>query len=218
MIYEQENMIELLQERWNRLMDSLSPGRWAYPSINHIIDTYTHPDRKYHNLKHIHNMLMLFDDVSHLIQNPLSMELAIFYHDFVYNPRARDNEKQSVKAMIPILGDILGYSRLGDVKALISATSHHQGVIHKGDSRYIVDLDLAILGAEPELYKTYADGIRSEYSHVDSQIYHHGRRSFLLQMLDMDHIYNTQVMRQRFEKQAVHNISSEIKELRNENS
>src|SRR4051794_5327783 len=66
---------------------------WA----NTLIQAYTEPQRYYHTTNHIYSMLKCFEDSTAFINDKLATQLAIFFHDWVYDPTAHDNELQSIK-------------------------------------------------------------------------------------------------------------------------
>jgi predicted metal-dependent HD superfamily phosphohydrolase len=63
---------------------------------NSLIKAYSEPQRHYHTASHISSMLQLFQAQRHLITNPIVLQLAIYFHDWVYDPKAHDNELQSI--------------------------------------------------------------------------------------------------------------------------
>src|SRR4051794_16581976 len=64
---------------------------------NSLIQAYKEPQRHYHTTNHIHSMLKCFEDNITLISNRVAFQLAIFFHDWVYDPTAHDNELQSIR-------------------------------------------------------------------------------------------------------------------------
>ena len=62
-----------------------------------LIDAYGRPDRHYHNLHHLHQVLTTIDRFTTTLQDPISVKFAAWFHDFVYDPQALDNESQSAK-------------------------------------------------------------------------------------------------------------------------
>lgn len=58
---------------------------------------YSEPHRHYHNFHHIADSLAEFDRARHLAREPLAVELAIWFHDTVYDTRAGNNEEQSAE-------------------------------------------------------------------------------------------------------------------------
>ncbi|TIR62631.1 MAG: hypothetical protein E5X28_03575, partial [Mesorhizobium sp.] len=53
---------------------------------------YQTADRDYHGLPHIEAMLALAAEHRHLLDDPEAVEAAIWFHDAVYDSRAKDNE------------------------------------------------------------------------------------------------------------------------------
>src|SRR6478735_9180828 len=78
-----------LQQRWVRLM-----GGWgvtpvdAYPVFDRLVAAYSEPHRHYHTLEHLAEV---FRVVGRLGGGP-AVELAVWFHDAVYDPRSADNE------------------------------------------------------------------------------------------------------------------------------
>jgi predicted metal-dependent HD superfamily phosphohydrolase len=198
-----EYLIGLLKERWGKITH-LDSGYFYY-----IINAYNEPHRYYHNIHHLFDCFTVFDSVEHLVDHPSLMQIALFYHDVVYDPTAYDNELKSSDISYTALDYIIDK---GAVHRLIMAT-RHKAKGYEGDNRYIVDIDLAILGSEPDIYDEYSNNIRKEYSMYIDNTYRVGRIKLLKKFLDKDHIYNTLVLRDRFESQAIKNISNEIKRL-----
>ena len=99
-----------------------------------IIKQYSSTFRKYHSEQHLLNMLHRFQKFEDKIGDKQSFLLAIFYHDFYYNPLSKQNEiKSSYKAMqdLAFLG-ISGKIQLA-VSNLILSTLKHQPVVSSED-------------------------------------------------------------------------------------
>ena len=77
-------------ETWQRIGKTPPGDLYA-----HLCDRYTEPQRAYHTLQHIEESLVLFASVHHLAENPVDVELAIWFHDVIYDPKASDNEERS---------------------------------------------------------------------------------------------------------------------------
>jgi predicted metal-dependent HD superfamily phosphohydrolase len=56
---------------------------------------YSEPHRAYHNRLHIDECLQEFDRMRGEARNPIALELAIWFHDVIYDPRATDNENKA---------------------------------------------------------------------------------------------------------------------------
>lgn len=88
---------------------------------------------------------------------------------------------------------------------LINATGHIDN-IKLADEELISDIDIAIFGQSPEIYKAYARAARSEYRVVPSAIYRRKRKAFLERFLKQSRIYSTEEFFLRYEKQARSNL------------
>jgi pantetheine-phosphate adenylyltransferase len=112
-----------------------------------------------------------------------NLEIAILFHDIVYDPRRNDNEEISIQLMYNLLGikaykSLFPNKRLEKIEKLIIATKEHNS---KTNSEHIiVDLDMAILKTKnvSELIE-YEHGIFKEYQWVDVNAYIQKRCEFL---------------------------------------
>lgn len=67
--------------------------------IDSIFCWYSKPSRVYHTLPHIVHCFLEFDSVKHFLKNPEAVELAIWFHDIVYETSLElypFNEERSV--------------------------------------------------------------------------------------------------------------------------
>ena len=58
---------------------------------------YTEPHRYYHTLQHIAECLVRFHTIRHLATNPSEIEVALWFHDAIYDTRRDDNEVRSAE-------------------------------------------------------------------------------------------------------------------------
>ena len=79
-----------LRSRWVALGTRI--GCPTSELLEPLLADYAHPDRHYHNLQHIADCLSDLDGVRELARQPDTVELAIGYHDVVYDTHAIDNE------------------------------------------------------------------------------------------------------------------------------
>ena len=177
--------------------------------FNRVVAAYSEPHRHYHTLQHLRECLTLFDEVRALAERPAEVEMALWFHDGVYDVHRQDNEERSAEWAREVLPDRDAGAR---VHALVMATKGHEarGV----DGKLLVDVDLAILGASPERFEESSLQIRQEYAHVPEEEYRSRRSAILKGFLDRPVIYGTPMMRERFEEQARGNISRAILSLR----
>lgn len=175
---------------------------------------YNEPHRHYHNLSHIKALHSHFDSVKPFLKNPHAVELAIFYHDVIYDPKQSDNEMQSVKFLQNQLAEFLPKSLLNEVGGLILATQKHTLTdVENSDMAYFLDMDLAILGSEKAVYQNYAQAIRQEYAHFADNDYRQGRSAVLKAFLQRPKLFFSQVFFDKYENVARQNIQAEIYQL-----
>jgi len=176
---------------------------------------YTEKGRHYHNLEHLEAMFRLFDAHRPHLQDPDTVALAIFFHDVVYRASRKDNEEKSAVWAAKKLTEP-GYpkGRIDRVCAFILATkTHTMPPGAPADLAFLLDFDLAILGAPWADYEWYAQKIRREYSIYPDLLYRPGRRKALEHFLERPFIFQTDTFRAAFEQTAIANLRREIELL-----
>lgn len=197
----------LITACWNRLF----PGQTAQQHLlDALLQAYSEPSRHYHTAAHIAAMLRQSDSCAEMLQDKMATDLAILYHDIVYDASRKDNEEASAERAAAE-SEQLGVTgeRIARITELIHATKHHTADGPINDMHYLLDFDLGVLGAAPHLYDAYASGIRMEYSIYPDALYNPGRKAVLAHFLEMEFIYKTPFFRERFEAQARVNLQRE---------
>lgn len=199
-------MIDILKERWNKLVGTTN----IEGIFNQIVDAYSDKRRSYHNLKHILSCLNEFDQVKEKIINKKEVELAILFHDIIYDPKESDNEEKSAKFAVSVLkGTKPTCVNIDLVEELILATKH-DGPINISDAEYIADIDISIFGYQADIYMGYEKNIRKEYAWVPIDIYKEKRKEILLSFLSRDKIYYTEFFSNRYELKAHCNLEASV--------
>lgn len=179
-----------------------------------MLQSYSEPGRHYHTKEHIAAMLRQSDACAELLQDKTATDLAILYHDIVYDASRKDNEEASADRAAAELKQLgISDERITRVTALIHATKHHTADGAISDLHYLLDFDLGALGGSQQVYDVYAEGIRKEYSMYPDALYNPGRKSVLNHFLGMDFIYKTPYFRERYETQARQNLQREYNSL-----
>lgn len=209
-------MFHGLEKRFIELCSRIAPGaanEGGAFAFHLLRACYSYPHREYHSLRHVEECLGTLDAFRDLAADADALEFAIFVHDAIYEATRKDNEARSA-ILGAMLLDQMGApaERTAKVSSLVAATSHTRSGL-AGDEALIVDIDLAILGAEPTRYDEYAVGIRKEYAHADASAYRVGRCAFLRAMLARERLYTNEPVRDRFEKQARTNLTIELESL-----
>jgi predicted metal-dependent HD superfamily phosphohydrolase len=181
--------------------------RKPQPVFDELFESYTGPDRHYHDIAHIAASLRELDGVRELARDPDAIELAIWFHDCVYDATRVDNEEQSAQIARQALAEMGARPRLIDtVCELIMATQHTKPPATE-DEELLTDIDLAPLGASDETFETNGQLIRREYGHLDEQTYARGRSAILRGFLSRPRIFYTENFARRLERQARANLT-----------
>ena len=170
--------------------------------------------RHYHDWRHVCAMVAAMADGREQLADPAAVELAIWYHDVVYDPRSADNEAQSAAVAERTLTRLgLPAAFVATVAELVMATKHDGRPPASADAAHLIDLDLSILGATPAEFDRYEAGIRAEYAHVPAVDYAAGRSAILQRFLDRPAVYATADARARWEAAARRNLRQSIDRL-----
>jgi predicted metal-dependent HD superfamily phosphohydrolase len=208
--------ISTLRSRWVALVTPLTKDHAASEAVwDALIQHYSEAHRAYHNLSHILALLALADEARSCIAQHEVVELAIWFHDVIYDPRAKDNELRSAAwACNALQGMRIDENLIVSVEQCILATQRHEMPLRSiPDLPLFLDLDLAIMGAPDHHYRRYCSAIRAEYEWVTDDIYRAGRARILQRFLARPSLFFTQAMEDRYERTARHNIALELREL-----
>lgn len=174
--------------------------------MQRLLDAWAEPQRHYHSLQHLRECLALLEPALGLAQHPGEVELALWFHDAVYDPQGKGNEARSADWAVEALALAgAGGEVQQRVRALIMATCHDAEPTDS-DARLLVDIDLAILGADHARFAEYDAQVREEYRWVPGLIYRAKRRDVLAGFLARPAIYGTKRFSERFEGLARENL------------
>lgn len=202
---------QLGSERWSALWHALGAAPPA-GSFERLIEHYAEPHRHYHTAEHIAACLGHFQRFGHLAAQPALVELALWTHDLIYDTRARDNEAQSAAVAVGWLRDA-GLEPLGQpLSALIMATTH-TAAASDDDAGLVVDLDLAVLAQEPDVYQAYSEAVRQEFAWVPLPAFRAGRGQVLRGLLALPNLYGHPAIAEHWEERARFNLTRELESL-----
>jgi predicted metal-dependent HD superfamily phosphohydrolase len=208
-----------LYQQWRVLGDDLSIVPDVAVTIgDDLLARYGENGRFYHNRDHLYHVLTTITAICAPVQPAPALLLAAWYHDAVYDPRAADNEAQSAAlAQRQLSAAGLAPPLVDEVARLILLTQTHKIEVdglsprQQENGRILLDADLAILGADPDRYRQYAQAIRQEYAFVPEDQYRQGRTAVLRRLLARQPLYYTPFM-QAYSRQARHNLTAELQQ------
>jgi predicted metal-dependent HD superfamily phosphohydrolase len=199
-----------LASRWTAAWQGLGAGAPAL-LFEQLIAAYREPHRRYHTLQHLEECFANFDLLRAEAENAAQSELALWFHDAVYDTRRDDNEERSAHwardSIFPVSREAAER-----VHRLIMATKH-DAAPEDSDARIVVDVDLSILGAANDRFDEYERQIREEYAWVPSALYRRERRRILAAFLSRPALFSTAAFLRRYEAQARRNLGRAIATL-----
>mmetsp|Transcript_15694 Transcript_15694/g.24380 ORF Transcript_15694/g.24380 Transcript_15694/m.24380 type:complete len:244 (+) Transcript_15694:150-881(+) len=200
----------------------------------------TEPQRAYHTLQHLYELFQNLDKIHSKVADVDVVELAIFFHDIVYQTKGYSpgqNEHESAElfleyanqlkqAWIIEMGDheetgLKWQSATERVETYIRATANHDHTVvddgQSSDGNYFLDLDLLILAASEDRYHNYTQQVRHEYTAPHGPFsrrqFLEGRLGFLASFLSKEQRF-FRTMDHATEDQSRKNMAMELQSLR----
>jgi len=201
-------------QRWLVLLKPLSASDKDKQEVyNTLRSHYAESHRAYHTFEHIKACLHHLDNVVTNVDNAFYLELALWFHDVIYDPKSTTNERDSALYASDIL-QALGLSQQAStqVNHLILLTQHPSNP-QTFDEQILIDIDLSILGAESSGFAIYEKNIRQEYCWVDEKTYRSERAKVLASFLVQPRIYQTDYFFTASEQRARKNIDQLLETL-----
>jgi predicted metal-dependent HD superfamily phosphohydrolase len=208
-------MREKLFLQWQKILQNFKiDSKLIQSSFSLVTQAYNSPQRYYHNLKHISQVLATITQLESYAVNLPAVKFAAWLHDVVYDTQSSDNEEKSAIFAREILTDLgIDSETILTVESLILVTKNHSWNQNNIDSQILIDADLMILAADEAEYQEYAKAIRQEYNWVGETDYIKGRKRVLQQFLLRPQIYKISEIFRDAEKIARHNMQTEILQL-----
>lgn len=197
-------------ERWLATWEKLglvAPGEALFEAL---IQRYSEPHRKYHTVQHLAECFGTLCELENRAEHLGELELALWFHDAVYDVRRSDNEDRSAAWMAECLRNAGAPTEMIQrVHALILSTREHKPA-HDVDPAILSDVDLWILAAPPERFQEYEQQIREEYSYVPEPLFRYKRKQVLEEFMKRERIFNTALFVERYEMQARRNLTASL--------
>ena len=200
--------------RFADLWSSLGARGSCHETLHRIRRAYGEPHRAYHGARHISACLRLVDDldVKRRSTRLAEVEAAIWWHDLVYDTRAKDNEERSAEdAIATLAGARVSDDVVDRIASHILATKKHES--SESDGGLVIDIDLSILAESEASYARFEEEIRREYAWVDAASYAAGRVAVLRHFLERPHVYTTPFFQEQWNARARANVERAIRSL-----
>lgn len=188
--------------------------------LDEVLSRWTEPHRAYHDVSHLEACLKTFDGaVASGAADDLddraraAIELGLWFHDAIYDPRGSGNEEKSaVWAREELLAGGALEATAREVADLVLATKH-DATPTSAAAALLVDVDLSILGEDEVTFAAYEAAVRREYAFVPSDAFRTGRAKILASFLARPTIYTTRWFADRYEARARQNLDASIRAL-----
>lgn len=180
---------------------------------------YAEPHRAYHGQAHVDALLHDLADEGRRIGNRAATELAVWYHDAIYDPGATDNEARSADLLTVEMHRLACPSVVSAAESMIRATAGHElpqdfPDALRNDMATSLDLGMAVLGAEPADYDANEAVIAAEYIPVHGLgAVRAGRAAFLHGMLSRKRLLLTKRFHHRLNWAARANLRRRLQRL-----
>ncbi|MCR6625643.1 MAG: N-methyl-D-aspartate receptor NMDAR2C subunit [Pseudoxanthomonas sp.] len=198
--------MDLFTTSWQRAWTGIGAAGEGAALFARLKAAYAEPQRHYHTLQHLGECLAAFDEAQALAEHPHAVEMALWFHDAIYDVKGHDNEQRSAdwaRDALHLAGVPRGSAQ--HVHDLVMAT-RHTAVPQGRDAQLLVDIDLSILAAERARFDEYEQQIRREYGYVPGFLFRRKRKEILLGFMDRPAIYSTPHFHAALEARARDNL------------
>ena len=202
-----------LRDRWYLTWSDL--GLMAPPAtvLEDLLARYSEASRAYHTTRHLEECFQHFTLARHLSQRSGEVQVALWFHDAIYDTRSSRNEEQSAAWAAQVLGEA---GAAGEVQSRVTElilSTRHNAEPTSEDARLTVDIDLSILGAPATRCDEYEAPVRDEYAWVPEAAFRGARVKILGEFLARPRIYATDFFHDRLEVQARANLRRSVARL-----
>lgn len=174
---------------------------------------YREPHRRYHAPAHIEHCLGQFDLAAGRMDAPDAVEMALWFHDAVYDIPGQDNERASAELFATKAAGRGSEPFRSNVHRLIMATTHREPP-QTPDEAFIVDIDLSSFGLPWEAFLDDSRAVRAEYPHVPDSEFYPKQAMFLESLAARPAFCFTAFFRERHEARARSNIERLLARLK----
>lgn len=178
---------------------------WARGLFDEIHAHYATPGRHYHTPAHIKHCLNRLDKIAHLLDDPTAAELAIWFHDVIYEIGSGDNERRSAQYFLDVTRGRLDNGRRARIARHILATIYPSSPTDP-DSLFIVDIDLSSFCLPWPQFLRDSANVRRESSASSDAEYARKQQAFLTRLAGSPPFFRSAHYLQHHEQQAQSNI------------
>ncbi len=189
-----------------------------------LLERWSHPDRHFHNLRHLADVLARVDELAAETHEPDLVRLAAWYHGAIFssaekasyaNRGGEDEQASAALARQELTALGVPTASADRVATLVTALTRHQPRPDDFDCAVLCDADLAMLAGDPQRYKTYLAEIRAEYAHLPVEAFVRARIA-ILRKLELRPTLFASPLGAAWEEPARQNLGAELHRLEKE--
>lgn len=177
----------------------------AERSWSYLMTRFSEPHRHYHGRNHLRHCLRELDQAADQIGDADMVEMALWFHDAIYDAGADDNEERSAQWFESVAEQALNPKFIREVREAILDTVH-RALPEAGNARFVVDIDLSSFGLPWGEFMADSHALRKEQMHLSDQDFYRRKCVFLKSLIDRSTIYATPYFRNLYEVAARTNI------------
>jgi predicted metal-dependent HD superfamily phosphohydrolase len=198
--------------RWLKLTDSFGVDQErARRVFADLVAHYMEEGRYYHDLQHVESVLTTVDELKGLAHDLATIQLAVWFHDVIYDSRAADNEIKSAGYARRALSALeLQPEIVNRVSELILTTITHRAPADDLDAQILLDADLAELGVDETVFSEQSEALRKEFAWVPEAEFQVNRKRVLNGFLERERIYQTDQLFITLEDKARRNLAKAL--------
>ena len=199
------------EQLWKR-NQRLGSTDCAHSVFTQLEKHYNESHRYYHTAAHIDHCLRQVDHIPQDYSDRDAVELAIWFHDVIYQIGDSENEENSANWFMDVSSAELDEDLRSQVYRLILATQHTQQPDGQ-DAQYVVDIDLSGFGMSWSAFSADSARVRQEFPDVADNIFAEKHRSFLKMLAEREFFFCSSLFRELYETQAKQNIVRKLASL-----
>ena len=181
-------------------------GEGSGAVFDEIEALYGEPHRHYHAAGHIEHCLRQFDLAADRMDEPDTVEMALWFHDAIYDVPGTENELRSAELFLELAAGRGSERFRRDVHRSIMATTHVDPPPAMLDESYVVDIDLSGFGLPWEEFLRDSRAVRAERAFLSDAEFYPRQKKFLESLAARPVFYYTVFFRERLEVRARRNI------------
>ena len=187
----------------NELLACVPVSDWAKEAV---LSRLQEPHRWYHNLEHVLEMWRWHREYSRGQFSDAVVASFCLYHDAIYQPCAKDNERRSADLWLSdsAFADPLVYQAI--LGSADHFTPHREPIVD-----WCLNLDLLRLGTPNHEFTQHGLDIRAEYTHLTDHQWIKASSEFRTKVMAQSTIFRFEEFA-AFETQARHNLAKALGE------